>query len=176
MRGRALIGGTFAALLVVLVGSNLFSFARLESEQTCDYTICVRSTELAQLAADNRHADVKGRLALFHQLAARIPGATITIPPWLEELRWDLERIGRLRVVVAEGPMLVDLEQVPALRKESNARHRYLRKTKPNPLVWQRMTMTFAGSDVDYVIAQADEDRGELFLIPAARYAEVARR
>lgn len=172
MRRDGLIGGTVAVVLVVLIGHNVYRAMRLQREESCDYTLCLRPDNLADLAAENPHPSIRGRIAFFHRLAETIPGATVTIPPWLEEHRWSFERVARVRVVVAAAPMLVD---PAALGDDASFEHRWLRSShRRREEVWQPLRAQLDGGG-DYVIAES-EDGTALFLIPAARYREAARR
>jgi hypothetical protein len=173
---RGLIGVVFAALLVLLVADNLYRFVALRRDRSCDDTLCVRPDRLAELAAENRHPEIHGRVALYHRLAERIAGATLTIPPWLEEHRWSFERVARLRVVVAAAPMLVDPGRVDELRAAATLEHRWLRTShRRGRHVWQPLHLELDGRG-DYVLAESGTPDPELFLVPAARYREAAAR
>lgn len=175
MRGKALIGGTFAALLLVLAGDNLYRFGFLQRTETCDYTLCLRPRSIESNALENPHPTVAGRYALYHHLARRIAGATVTVPPWMADHAADLGRIGRVRVVVAEAPALLGPDAAKVLRRDATKSLRWLVERKPKKR-WRDLHVIVEPGAREYVLAETGEELGDVFLLSGARYDEAAQR
>jgi hypothetical protein len=171
MRGRALIGASFAALLLALVADNLYHFGRLQRTESCDYTLCLRPRSIESNARENRHPVVSGRYALYHYLARELAGATLTVPVWMADVEADLARVGRVSVRVADAPMRVAPDRAGALRDEATKHLRWLHERKPKKR-WRDVHVLVERGASEYVVAEADGELGDLFVLPAARHAE----
>jgi hypothetical protein len=173
MRFGAVTGGVFVALLLVLIGTNVYWSVRTEVDEPCVFTPCVHPATLEATARENRHAVVSGRYAAFYGLARRLGDATLTIPPDWEEHRWYLERMAGLEVVTAPAPMRVDPARVPELRKAQAEQFKFLRRRNGTRKAWGQIHVLVGERGGDYVVAE-NPDGDRFFVMPAARYPEVA--
>lgn len=175
MRGRALIGVTFTALLLVLVGDNVYRFGLLQRRESCDFTICLRPRSLESNALANRHVVVNGQYPLYYHLAERISGATVTIPPWMQDHRPKLRRMAHVTVATSPGPMLLDPDKLRDLRKRATRHFVWLHERDGPKKVRHELHVVLDPEADHYVIAETGEPGGDLYFLPAPLYAEVAR-
>jgi hypothetical protein len=167
MRGGRFIGGASAALLVVAIGSNLYRFGRVEREQTCDYTLCLRPRSIESNALQNRHVVVNGRYPLYHALGKRLDGASLTLPPSMAEHRWYFERVARLRVDLADAPTVLTKEQAHRLRKLDAARYHWLITREGRKKgIWQDVDVIWGDPRGRYVLAETEVPGDDWFLAP----------
>ena len=167
----------FLAVLALLVLFNVAAAVRNQHALPCKSRVCDRPRDLEHLATSAGGPKVASGKAVFLHLARRIPGAELTVPPWMAKHRWELEHVGRVRVVVAEERMRVEPAQVEALRAGRNVTRTWLERgqSKEERRYRKLMMLVEEGADA-YVLAEEDRDGGMIVVMPAARYREVTRR
>ena len=144
-------------------------------QRPCGYFVCTQPRDLAQVAARNKHDVVRGQEQIYYYLSEEIPGARLTIPDWMEEHRWYLERVSRLRVEVSTSPLLVAPERLDSLVAAKSVQREWLRKKgSRKKRVWQTIYMFFDDTASDYVLAESGGMHDPLFLLPRARFDSVA--
>jgi hypothetical protein len=147
-------------------------------DRPCGYSVCAQPREIDKVAALNVHRVVRGRTQIYYYLAQRIPNATLTVPAWMADTKWYLERVARLHVKVAGSSLLVAPEKVDNLRRQATASRRWFRRgpRRLRKQVWQEMYFLFRDGVTDYVLAETDKPGGPLFVLPASRFREVDSR
>lgn len=174
------LGAVFVAAMALLIAHNVYWLYRNQVDLTCKEKLCVWPRELEKSAWASRNPKITD-LAIYYLLNDRIGGARLTIPSWWQRRRWELEHLARLEVQVAERPLLVDPAAVRPLRKESDLRRRWVRRGEPaeggrSVVIKHDVFFLFDDAAVDYVVAETDRGSGPIFVLPRARYAQVARR
>jgi hypothetical protein len=164
------------AVLGTLLLHNLASTIRNQRTLPCGERLCSRPRDLEQLATVSP-PKVSGVAAIFHHLGRRIGGGTLTVPPWMEKYRWELEHIARVRVEVSNETLLIDPIHLDALRAAAGSRRAFLRRggSEARWLFQDLHVQTEDGVD-EYVLAQEGATWGALFIVPRARYEEVRAR
>lgn len=164
----------FLAVLGLLLVHNLLRAAENQRDLPCREWICAQPRDLEQLAAEGppKIAAVSG---VFYYLGRRLPDATLTIPPWMEKYRWELEHITRVRVEVSAASLLVDPAKIDPLR--GGGRRRWMRRGgSEGRWLFQDIHVVVDDSATRYVLAEEGATWGALFVIPAARFEEVRVR
>ena len=157
-------------LFLALVAHNLYFLVRNQRGVEKGYRLVLRPRDLGKVAERNEHPVVQGRLAIFHYLGERIAGATLSVPPWMEDQRWFLERVARLYVRVSPTPILVAPGAAERLVREAPVHRRWLRRgNKREPRTWQELHILIEPGRAEYVWAETDAEMGPLFLLPRER-------
>jgi hypothetical protein len=164
---RTVIGWVFVGLLGMLVAHNVQLAARNQRALDCDRRPCRAPRDLVKVAAGDEKPIVRGRFAYYHQLADRIPGATVTLFPEFADEKVPFERFGGVRAVVSSEPLLVQPRYVRRLRLSSNAAFDWAievrRRRKPR---YRPLYSHFQPGERDYVLAT--EANGAMYLLPRA--------
>lgn len=175
MRIGQLVAGGFLLVLVALIGHNLYWMVRNQREVGCGYSLCVQPRDLAKVAEANPHPTVSGRVALYHFLREHIPGATLTVPPWMADQEWHLERVAGLDVVVSGTPLEIAPAHVDRLTESARFHRRWMRdRNRPRKPIWRPLHIRFDRKSTRYVFAETPAQRGPLFLLSEDVYRKRA--
>jgi hypothetical protein len=175
-RTRRRAGGAVLVVLVALIVHNVPTALRNQRElprdavDEMDDWFAVSSRDLEHVASANPRHTVFGRLAIFHFLAQRIGGSTLTIPEWWAWNRWELERVAHLHVEVAAEPPMIPDEVARTLRHAE--RRRFQPRSSKAPKITDLFLHREPGAD-RYVLVQAAQGRRDFFILTEEHYARL---
>lgn len=173
MRGRS-VGALSLAALAVLVGHNVYWLVD-QSARPPQAQFRVSSRDIEEVAVANSHSTVRGRYTIIHGFAQRLAGAHVRVPPDWSNQAWLLEHAGRVRVTVADAPMILREERVRFVRRSARlARHWLLRGSRGQRRVYQEIYFVIERGADRYVVASSP-DASQLFVMPEALYHANAR-
>lgn len=167
-----------AGILVLMFAWNVVAMVRNQRTLPCRSRVCAKPRDLEHLATSDGGPKVASVKAVFHHLARRIPGAELTVPPWMADRhRWELEHIARVDVVVSDDRMLLDSARVEELRAGRNITRTWLaRNGSADERRYRKVFMLIEERAGAYVLVE-EEGGGEMILVmPAERYREVTAR
>lgn len=168
--------------LASMLGHNLYWLVRNQVQRGCNEKLCVSPSELETVAWRASNPKIS-KLALYYLLARRIPHATLTIPPAWRRERADLEDIARVRALVGKTTLLVAATHVDRLSGLGITRQRRLRvdgvrrgPTEQRGREPETYVFLFDETATDYVVAETEDEKGPIFVMPRSVHAEVAPR
>ncbi len=167
-RAAALVLGLFALLVLHNVVLAIRNQRRLpHSKYEMADWFHVSPPDIEGMATRAARFTIFGRAAVWYYLGRRLAGAHLTIPDWMGDQRWELERVARVSVTVAGGPLRVSDADAQRFKKSGELRLYQQGSVKRRKV----MDMVFINDPKSrrYVVAES-ADEWTLVVIPEDQF------
>jgi len=174
-RTRRSLALLFVAVMMLMIVDDVRAMIHLQRTLPCDLRLCRTPRDLERFTRGYHDPKISATWSHFYLLREMTPGATVTIPPYMDA--WDgyFIEVARMRPVRSVAVVVIDDSAIKRLTAAATHNRRWLRRGGSRPL-YQDLYIVYDPHATQYVWAETSSSYfGPIFLISEEEYARSKR-